>query len=241
MRMYALAASVLLAVVLGAAIYWMAPSGRVYETEVGGISTVPMADGSKVTLNTDSKVRVAVTVKERHVELAQGEAFFEVAHDGSRPFVVQAGKKRVIAVGTKFSVRRDDDEVRVVVTEGKVRMENDTQSETTDAGGLYLEAGAVAVASGAGVLVEKRAPSAAEERLGWRNGVLIFRNDSLADAIAEFNRYNTRKIVIDDPSVRTLRIEGSFRPANIDAFARILEQVYSLHVTVDDERILVRR
>ncbi|MEJ1961315.1 MAG: FecR domain-containing protein [Gammaproteobacteria bacterium] len=73
-----------------------------------------MRDGSAITLNTDSQLRVALTEAERRVDLKQGEAFFEVAKDSTRPFVVEAGRKRVVAVGTKFSVRRDGDFVEVV-------------------------------------------------------------------------------------------------------------------------------
>lgn len=262
-RTYAVAASLLGLALVGAAIFGLRPAGRLYETDVGAIASVPMVDGSKVTLNSGSQLRVAVTGTERHVELEHGEAFFEVAHDPNRPFVVQAGKKRVIAVGTKFSVRREEDDVRVVVTEGKVRLEGDAMVEplraaasaanpattnearssetTTTTGALYLAAGAIARVTPTGVLVQNKAPSEADEQLGWRTGVLVFRNESLANAIAEFNRYNTRKIVIEDPSIEALRIEGNFRATNVDAFARILERGYSLHVTAEGERIVVRR
>jgi len=97
----------------------LAPGGTRYSTPVGEIASVPMRDGSKVTLNTDSQIRVTLTDSERRVDLKYGEAFFEVSKDPKRPFVVNAGGKRVIAVGTQFSVRRDANDIQVVVTEGR--------------------------------------------------------------------------------------------------------------------------
>ncbi len=128
-----------------------------------------MEDGSRITLNTDSQIRVDLTVKERRVELQQGEAFFEVAHDASRPFIVRAGNKRVIAVGTRFSVRREANDVRVVVTEGKVRVE--TEGDPSSTSPEPLVAGTVAQASSAGVLVQTEPLAQAEESL---SGVRAF-------------------------------------------------------------------
>ena len=191
---------------------------------------MPMQDGSKITLNTDSENRVTVTAKERHVDLQQGEAFFEVAQDRARPFVVHAGNKRVIAVGTKFSVRRDARDVEVVVTEGKVRIETGERPGRpgkADAG-TVVTAGTIAQASDEGVLLQTKQLAEAEESLSWRQGVLVFRQMTLAEASAEFNRYNTRKIVFEDPRVADLRVAGSFRADNVEAFVRLLERGYPL-------------
>jgi transmembrane sensor len=233
----ALAAAVLLTIASSAALY-LRSGGPSYQTPVGGVAFVPMTDGSKVTLNTDSEIRVAVTRTARTVELEQGEAFFEVAKDPARPFVVQAGNKRVIALGTKFAVRRDGDELRVVVTEGRVRVE--TQHEAQGgAPAEVLTAGSVARASDHGVLLQKKALPEAEEELSWRSGVLILREMTLDDAAAEFNRYNTTKIVIEDPQVGALRVAGSFRATNVDAFVRLLERGYPLRAARTDERIVL--
>ena len=126
-RMFALAAAATVLLAVGAGVYWtFAPKGERYDTPVGGLASVPMGDGSHVTLNTDSEIRIALTDTERRVELGRGEAYFEVSKDPNRPFVVRAGNKRVIAVGTKFSVRREGDDIEIVVTEGKVRVEDNT-------------------------------------------------------------------------------------------------------------------
>lgn len=256
-RRYALAATVLLSALLGTTAYYFWPAGRAYQTDVGAVASVPLADGSKVTLNTDSSLRISLGEKERHVDLRRGEAYFVVTHDRSRPFVVEAGKKRVIAVGTQFSVRRKGDDLEVVVTEGKVRVEDETAVDSgrvQDASPaaraplrgiamthqpLYLIAGEIARVTEGGVLVQAKAPSQLEEQLSWRAGVLIFRDRSLGDAVAEFNRYNDRKIVIEDPAVAALRIEGTFRATNVDSFARLLEEGYSLNVDEVNGRIVL--
>lgn len=233
-------------VLTAAWLLWPQASG--YRTPVGGLESVPMADGSTVTLNTDTALTLAVTQRERRVTLEHGEAFFEVAKDPTRPFVVQAGRHSVIAVGTQFAVRRDGADTQVVVTEGTVRLEGaDAQQSAGSAsvrmsrsGTELLPAGTVAHAGDAGVLVQKETPSEAEEHLSWRQGVLVFHDATLADAVAEFNRYNVRQVVIDDPSVAAFKVAGDFRATNVDAFVRLLERGYPLKVEQRDDQVVLK-
>jgi transmembrane sensor len=192
-----------------------------------------MVDGSEVTLNTNSEIRVAVTERERRVELQQGEAFFKVAKDSQRPFVVVVGDQRVVAVGTRFSVRRNEEDIQVVVTEGKVRLESTGSLQP-------VAAGTIARASNAGVLLQKTDLAAAEEFLSWREGILVFRETTLADAVNEFNRYNIHKIVIADPGVAALRVAGNFRANNVAAFVRLLERGYPLRVERQGEEFVLQ-
>jgi transmembrane sensor len=243
-RAWALAASVLL-IVAGALLAWnLWPIGQQYSTPVGGIASVPMSDGSQVTLNTNSQVRIALSASERHVDLQQGEAFFQVAHDAHRPFVVDAGKRRVIAVGTQFSVRREGDAIQVVVTEGKVRIEDVRPSgSATPAHAeepVFLSPGTVARAGDSGLLVQRKTISEAEDVLSWRSGTLTFRDETLADAIAEFNRYSERPVVIDDPAVAARKIEGNFRSNNVAAFLELLQGGYPVQVTEEPDRYVIR-
>ncbi len=234
---YALAASVLALLAAGTA--WYLPlRGSSYHTAVGAFQSVPLSDGSRVTLNTNTALRVEVTPAERRVSLEQGEAYFEVAKDASRPFVVNAGDKRIIAVGTQFSVRRENDEVRVVVTEGKVRVE---QSGGTGSARpvTQLSAGSVARAGGDSVLVRQTPLAEVEQILSWRSGYLAFDQTTLADAAAEFNRYNRRTIVIEDPTVAAIRVGGNFRATNVDAFVRLIESDFPIVATQDDEHIIL--
>lgn len=236
----ALAMSFVLATASAAA--WLAwPPRQSYETPVGGIASLPMADGSQVTLNTDSEIRVAMSETERLVDLKQGEAFFEVAKDPHRPFVVRVGDRRVVAIGTKFSVRRDgqsnDSNIQVIVTEGVVRVESANEHAIENAAVHRLTAGGVARVNRDGLIVQRKQVPEAEEQLSWLSGVLIFRDVTLGEAAAEFNRYSERKIRIDDPRVADMRIAGSFRTTNIDGLLRLLERGYPIRVHNDGQEI----
>src|ERR1700722_8480582 len=163
---YGIAASLVLCALGPVVWHFYGPQGASYETAVGGLEAVPLAGGSHIALNSGSEVEVTVTAKERRVELNHGEAFFEVAKDPSRPFVVRAGNARVIAVGTQFSVRRDGEDVEVVVIEGRVRVERDAEFSKGSPPTL-LAAGGVARSDGSGVLVEQKPIPEAEEILSW--------------------------------------------------------------------------
>jgi len=227
-RKWVLAASVLLLVHAGLLAWILRADRKHYKTPIGGTASVPISDGSLVTLNTNSEIRVALSKAERRVYLEQGEAFFEVAKDSSRPFVVEAGKKRVVAVATQFSVRREGDVIDVVVTDGRVRVE-DTSTVAADRS-VLLTAGTLARAGDAGVLVQRKTVSEAEESLSWRAGTLTFHDETLADAIAEFNRYSVRKVMIVDPGVAGLKIEGTFRSSNLASFLELLQGGYPIKV-----------
>lgn len=221
----AMAATLLLA--LTTAIYLALPLARDdYSTPIGGLALVPLQDGSKLTLSTASRVHVTLSDSERRVDLKAGEAFFEVAHDALRPFVVRAGDQRITAVGTQFSVRREGLDVRVVVTEGKVRIER----EAVENSASLLAAGAIARTEGGVVRVQKGTAAEAQELLSWRGGYLSFDETTLADAVAEFNRFSNRKIVIDDESIAAVRISGKFRSTNAGEFALLLNSGFGIQV-----------
>jgi transmembrane sensor len=239
----ALAASLLAGAALAACLM-LVHSGDGYATPIGGTASIPLRDGSNITLNTASKIRVAVTGTERRVELEQGEAYFDVAKDRSRPFIVIAGNQRVVAIGTRFSVLREKDDVRVVVTEGKVRFEPTSAPLNFGPGSErpaapLLAAGAIARASDSAVLVETKPLQRAEEILSWRSGYLTFDETTLADAVAEFDRYNTRKIYIQDPGVAALRINGKFRATNAAAFIRVLRDGFGIRAQESEGRIVL--
>lgn len=233
----AIAATFLLTVTSGLVWYLLTEGVDTYHTAIGENQALHLADGSQVTLNTDSKIHVALTDSERRIELDRGEVFFEVAKDPSRPFVVGAGNKRVVAVGTKFSVLRTENDVRVVVTEGKVRVED--LSRKTIEPPVQLTAGNIARAGDAGVLVTENSLPKAEQALSWRSGYIVLRDTALADAVAEFNRYNKRQLVLADPQLGSLRIGGNLRPTNLEAFVRVLEQGFPIRAESEDDRIVL--
>lgn len=237
-RVASLAAAVMLVLILGVLGYLWMPGGPSFRTAIGAVTAVPMADGSKVTLNTDSQIRIAVTGHERRVNLGRGEAFFEVAKDPNRPFVVVAGHCRVVAVGTQFSVWRAADEVRVVVTEGRVKVERD-DAPAGDVPTTEVAAGSIAHAGDAGVLIEHERPGEVEETLGWRRGYLFFHDLALTQAVAEFNRYNRERIVIDSPAVAAIHVSGSFRSTNVSGFVHLLRDGFSINVEQRGDQIIL--
>lgn len=210
-----------------------------YASTVGQIQTVTLPDGSTATLSSDSRLELRISRSERHLALVQGEAFFDVARDTRRPFVVETEGRRVAAVGTRFSVRRDADAVRVVVTEGKVRLESRAGADGRAQPVALLPAGSVATAGRNGVLVRSLPVADAERYLEWREGFLTFDDTSLAEAAAEFNRFNTRKLELGDDAVAGLRVGGNFRWSNADGFAHLLEQGFPVRAERHPDRIVL--
>lgn len=233
------AAAMLLLAAVGLAGWWQL--GGVeragYATALGETQEVVLADGSAVVLSSDSRVEAAYSRRQRRLQLMQGEAFFEVAPEPGRPFAVEAEGRRVVAVGTRFSVRRDGGDLRVAVTEGRVRLEDDAQP---GAAPTLLAAGMVATAGRDGVRLRRQSAEELEDLLSWREGVLVFRGTPLAEAVAEFNRYNAHKLVVDDPAIAAIPVGGSFRWANTDAFVRVLEQGFGLHAERRDGETSIR-
>ncbi len=230
---WALAAGMMVAAV-AAGMWLLLPDAQVYRTPLGGLASIPMADGSRMVLNSESEARVEMTPDERRIVLLRGEAYFEVKHEPSRPFAVVTGTQRVVAVGTAFSVRREAEGVRVVVTEGKVKVE--------PAGGagrqaVELVAGnLVDIRPGHGVLQKRVLPHPADE-VSWHTGYLMFRETRLSDALAAFNRYNVRKIAMDDEALADIRLSGKFQPAQYEAFVRLLERDFGVRARYAEDGI----
>lgn len=217
---------------------WTHVDAASYRTALGKVESLPLADGSHATLASDSAIEVRLSRGERRVELPRGEAIFKVAKDPGRPFVVVAGDRHVVAVGTRFSVRRDGPDLRVVVTEGTVRLESAGADGALQPSAL-LPAGSVALVRRDGVLVRSVALAEAEQLLDWREGLLAFRDTTLAEAAAEFNRYNARKLVVADAAAAELRIGGNFRWDNQDAFVRLLEAGFPVRAERQTDRVVL--
>jgi transmembrane sensor len=214
-----------------------------FSTGVGGFQRVVLEDQSAIELNTDSEVRVAFTARLRKVELVRGEASFDVAHDTSRPFIVAAGDTAVRAVGTKFDVRRLDGAVEVTVDEGKVAvgdlslLEHKADLPAMDI--PQLTAGQSALANADGVKLKELPKREMARKLAWQNQMLVFDGDTLSDVVAQFNRYNSRQLVIADPNLATLQIGGYFRPTNLDAFINVLQSDFDIRVSPEGSRLLL--
>lgn len=209
------------------------------QTAVGEVRRIPLPDGSVASINTSS--RLAVTMKEgpqRIVRLEEGEAWFQVAHDRARPFIVEAGNIRVRAVGTAFSVRRRDNGADVLVTEGVV----ETWVVGREAQRTHIAAGARGFVSDAAPKVEvANAPEAVDRALAWRTGEIALNGESLAYAVEEINRYNRKQIVIDDPALKKETLVGYFRTNEPENFGRAVANMTGARVIDEGDTIRLTR
>ena len=239
-RLLAAIAAVLLLLAAGAGGWrlWRGPSEQVFATAVGKMQAVRLADGSRMELNTDTRVRTDVTAARRIVTLDSGEAYFDVVHDAARPFVVYAGNRRITDLGTKFSVFRNGDDVRVTVQEGRVKV--DVLDRPAVDAPVVAEAGHTVMAKGSETLVFAKPDTGISSDLAWRSGMLVFNQQTLADAAEQFNRYNSRKIVVEGKA-RRIRIGGSFKADNVDVFVLLLHRGFGLSVDNQGTRIVVSR
>jgi transmembrane sensor len=219
-------------------------SSLVYSTAIGEIRTVSLADGSQVQMNSNTKMEVAYSRNSRSVYLAAGEAYFDVAKDADKPFVVYAGRYAVEATGTEFSVEILDGGLDVLVTEGRVEVAT-LKSSVAGIESIALRqventASLVPLVKGQKVVLNERnnmlesiqkiEPEHIEKSLAWRDGMLLFDNDSLEDVIAEINRYTPVKIIISDSRIRDLRFGGYFRISDVLAILATMEENFDIQV-----------
>ncbi len=192
-----------------------------YVTGRGQKSIVDLPDGTRVTLDADSAVDVAFADGRRDVRLLNGRAFFDVAHDRSHPFAVQAGERTVTALGTQFDVRLTPGLVRVVLAEGGVEVASTPGGPAVPPVRLAPGQAFSAQAGAPG----KVAPVDLDEALAWKQGVVEFRDQPLSEAVRRLNRYTRAQIVIKDPKVAALRVTGVFKTGDIKRFGRAVSQV----------------
>ena len=212
------------------------PPAATFQTAIGEVRRVPLDDGSAASLNTNSKIAVDFDSSLREVRMESGEAWFQVAHDRDRPFLVEAGDLRVKAVGTAFSVRLldDGDTAEVVVTEGVV-----------EAWVVGDEGSRRRIAAGYRDVLDAAAPTAkpslakvdVDRGLAWRTGDLVLNGESLGYAAAELNRYNSRKIVIRGEGLKREPLVGYFRTNQPEQFAKSAAALLDAKVSVTESTI----
>ena len=202
-----------------------------YSTGIGEHRFVPLADGSAVELNTESRIQFRFTGAAREVRLLSGEALFSVARDPARPFRVHADDATIQAIGTQFSVDKHRERVIVAVLEGKVKVALAGEwPQPALAAPAPLGVGDLAViernASGiANLHVTVLPRETLERRFAWTSGMLVFDGERLADVIAEMNRYNRQKIEIADSSIADIQVAGNFKTTSLPAFVRGLNAI----------------
>lgn len=212
--------------------------GSTYETGIGESRTVRLADGSRVQLDTDSRVDVRLSGSRRDLVLKRGQAMFDVAHDAARPFVVDAGTTQVTALGTRFDVRRLSEGARVTLLQGRVEVVANAAANRS----WRMDAGQQ-------IQISARAPTAKPQVVdvaaatSWTSGRLLFQETPLVDAVAEVNRYADHPIVLAAPSVATKPLSGAFDTGDPLAFAEAVSEIYGLtkSVRADGATVLTPR
>jgi transmembrane sensor len=200
--------------------WWYASA---YVTAHGEQRLVYLDDGSRVHLNSDSRLRIEFATNERRVRLHRGEGLFEVAPDARRPFIVEAGAQRVTALGTTFVVRFESARTAIILVEGRVAV-----SQSSDTAAAELRPGERLTFAKVGP------PEVDMPRLeavtAWRRGEVLLEDTRLDEAIAEMNRYDKRLLVIDDAELAAVRVSGVYRTGDSVGFARAVAELHGFQV-----------
>lgn len=225
------AAAVLLLVVGTGAWYFAAPTAipeQHYATVIGAQRSVQLDDGTEVLLDTNSSISVRYGADRREATLDRGRAQFAVAHDARRPFLVRAVGGTIRDIGTRFQVRVDADRAIVTLLDGTVSVSvpDDTAGGSRSS---TLEPGQQVSFDDTGQLGPVHAVDLDVAR-GWTRGDLVFKNRSLADLVAEMNRYSQTKLRLGDPSLRKVLISGVFHAGDQASLVQALEHGWSMHV-----------
>jgi transmembrane sensor len=245
-HMLAFAATVLVAI---AGTWVFLASSQRYTTAIGEQRSVVLSDGSVVTLNTSSSIRVKLTKATRTIQLLSGEALFQVAHDKGRPFDVVAGDTTVRAVGTQFNVDRRASSTTVTVVEGLVQVSTDPQANAPQSMERVSKAGeesdsprtgsgSIPVAAGEGVTVSPRVhpratPANVATVTAWTQRRLIFEHRPLGEVADEFNRYNRQAIRIGSAELRNQEVTGVFQANDPNSFLDFVAKIPGVKIERD--------
>ena len=235
-RAAAIAASLLVAV--AGAWYWYVDVRDTYRTGIGEQRTLTLDDGSTLELDSGSRIRVAYSDRERRVELLDGQALFHVTHDLKRPFTVHTKTTDIRAIGTQFDVYQKDRDTTVTVVEGRVAVA--PTSNPVFSRDSFLAAGEQATVNAQGAVARTTQPNIAAAT-AWTQQQLVFKGTSLHEVADEFNRYNQRHLVVNDPRLAELKITGIFSSTNPAPLIRFLEARPDIVVTRTGNAILVSR
>jgi transmembrane sensor len=229
------------------------PSPYTAETAIGAFQKLDLPDGSVAQLNTDTAIDTTFTAAERCVRVVRGEVFFTVTKDPARPFIVTAGPVAVRAVGTAFNVRHNSTCIEVLVTEGRVRVDDAEKGRSllapADGGAAppLLVAGERALVPvrasdsvPAVASVAKVAAPGVQRALAWQERRLEFDAEPLAGVVREFNRYNRRQLVIADEQLATKRFSGTFRADGYESLVRLLEADFGVTATRSEREITLQ-
>lgn len=213
-----------------------APPTFVHKTDFGEQRSIALGDGSIVVLNTVSEIAVHYGADVRRVELLSGEALFDVASDPRRPFVVETGSVALKALGTRFSVYHTPESTRLAVVEGVVSAVSRQQPEREVL--VHAGEGALATADGA---IQRKDGIDVDKAIAWTERRLIFEKAPLAEVVSEFNRYNRKPLIVQDPQLAERRITSVFFANDVSALVAFLELEPDVEVDYGADAIRIRR
>lgn len=221
--------------------------GDQYRTAVGERRTVTLADNSRVAIDADSAITVIFEDRMRLIRLEKGQAFFNVEKDPTRPFVVEAGGRRVVALGTAFNVELLGGELRVTLVEGRVAVRAIADGGALSLPGAQLPAGVKELKPGeqltafTGTAARVAAAPNLEAATSWREGKLIFDDEPLGDALARVQRYSRVRIALADRKLNAIRVSGVFNAGDVSAFVGAIKAYYPVDaITSNDNEIILR-
>jgi transmembrane sensor len=232
------AVAAMLVLALTGAIFFARPEAppATHVTGIGEQLRIPLPDGSTAMLDTGTTLRVAFSRSARVVELIQGRAFLDVAHDPAHPFIVRAGSREVIALGTSFNVEHSGQAMQVVLINGRVVVHQSDGARLAPDVELRMP-GEFANLSASGEM--RRGQANLERETAWQIGKIVFDDEPLSSAVAQMNRYSLRPIVLADESVGALRISGIYNIGNVDAFATSVSVLWPVEVTYQGEQVVL--
>lgn len=237
---WAAAATVLLFGASGVAFY-MLSGPQTFYTAVGERRLVSLPDGSLVSMDSDTKLEVEYTKSGRSLVLDRGRARFDVAHDTKRPFAVTAGDETVVAVGTAFDVERLTSKVLVTLIQGHVVVKDVSKQRETSAPLKTLSLSAGQMLTAAGSAPPAVAPANLQTAAAWEAGHLIFKDETLEEAVERVNRYSDQPITLD-PSVAGIRISGVFNAGDVGSFVSAVTSLLPVQATTTtDEKIVLQK
>ena len=216
-------AAALLVAMMGAGVTWWSHRPDDYRTAVGERRVVTLADGSRLSLDSDSEVTVRYGSHARDLRLLRGQARFDVTHDRARPFSVIAGNQKVIATGTAFNIDMAGPKVLVTLIEGRVVVvdENDG-SATASATPHVVELRAGQQMTTGTAAAPEITPVNLQHVTAWTVGHIMFDDEPLSSVVERVNRYGGTQIVIADPRVGAMKISGVFNTGDVLGFVEIV-------------------
>lgn len=230
---WAVAAALILTFGLGIYLLVASAGDHLYQTAVGEKREIVLPDGSSVTLNTNSRLRVPKWIDSRRLALERGEAFFSVAHQPDRAFIVEAAGGAVRALGTKFNIRIDSARATVAIVEGRVEVSLPARSDVgTQRAILVAGEDAVYGSDGSFTKPEKHG---IERLVAWRTGKFVFEGATLEEVVREVSRYWDGKVIIADAELKELRITGTFATNRIPELLQTLEKAAPIRVVTRDD------